>query len=118
MSYTQPVFYEFEKIAAPVLLLIGDQDTRRSGRTPRRPPTRRGLGNYPVLGKEAAARMPRAHLVEFPRTRPRAADPGARVFHKALLDNLQHRQPRQWNTTLLLVKSWRSRRWSGDFRIL
>ena len=38
MIYTQPVFYEFEKIAPPVLLLIGDKDTTALGRTLLRPP--------------------------------------------------------------------------------
>ena len=66
MAYTQPVFYEFEKIAAPVLLLIGDKDTTAIGKQLAPPAVRATLGHYPVLAKEAAARIPHAQLVEFP----------------------------------------------------
>ncbi|MGO9700206.1 MAG: alpha/beta fold hydrolase [Xanthobacteraceae bacterium] len=66
MIYTQPVFYEFEEISVPVLLMIGDKDTTAIGKNLVPPDVRATLGNYPVLGKAAAARMPRAQLVEFP----------------------------------------------------
>src|ERR1700691_6365069 len=59
MIYTQPVFYEFEKISVPVLLLIGDKDTTAIGKDRAPPDIRPTLGNYPVLGKAAAARIPR-----------------------------------------------------------
>ena len=36
MAYTQPVFYEFEQLAVPVLLLIGDKDTTALGKNWRR----------------------------------------------------------------------------------
>jgi pimeloyl-ACP methyl ester carboxylesterase len=76
MIYTQPVFYEFEKIAPPVLLLIGDKDTT-------------ALGNYPVLGKAAAARIPKARLIEFPDLGHSPQIQAPEVFHKALLDGLR-----------------------------
>ena len=60
MIYTQPVFYEFEKIGVPVLLLIGDKDTTALGKNLAPPAVRATLGNYPVLGKAAAARIPKA----------------------------------------------------------
>ena len=46
------------------------------------------LGNYPALGKEAAARMPHATLVEFPDLghAPQIQDPES--FHKVLLNSL------------------------------
>jgi pimeloyl-ACP methyl ester carboxylesterase len=47
------------------------------------------LGNYPALGRAAAARIPRARLVEFPELghAPRIQAPDA--FQMALLDGLR-----------------------------
>jgi pimeloyl-ACP methyl ester carboxylesterase len=89
MASTQPVFYEFERITVPVLLMIGDKDNTAVGKNLAPPAIRPTLGNYPVLGKEAAARMPHAHLVEFPDLghAPQIQAPDA--FHKALLDGLR-----------------------------
>jgi pimeloyl-ACP methyl ester carboxylesterase len=89
MIYTQPVFYEFEKIAVPVLLLIGDKDTTALGKNLAPPAVRASLGNYPVLGKAAAARMPRAKLVEFPDFGHAPQIQAPEIFHKALLDGLR-----------------------------
>src|ERR1700722_20338402 len=66
MAYTQPVFYEREKISAPVLLLIGEEDTTAIGKHLAPPAVRATLGHYPVLAKEAAARLPHAQLAMFP----------------------------------------------------
>lgn len=88
MVSTQPVFYEFEKIAAPVLLLIGDKDNTAVGKNFAPPDIRPTLGNYPVLGKQAAARMPHAQLVEFPDLGHAPQIQAPDVFHKALLDGL------------------------------
>ncbi|HKQ43935.1 MAG TPA: alpha/beta hydrolase [Rhizomicrobium sp.] len=87
MIYTQPVVHELEKLKMPVLLLIGDKDT--TGRSNAVPPAIRAtLGNFPVMAKAAAARIPGAKLVQFPDLghSPQIQDPAA--FHKALLDNL------------------------------
>jgi pimeloyl-ACP methyl ester carboxylesterase len=87
MIYTQPVVHELEKLTMPVLLLIGDKDT--TGRSNAVPPAIRAtLGNFPVMAKEAAARIPHAKLVEFPDLghSPQIQDPAA--FHKALLEGL------------------------------
>ena len=89
MAYTQPVFYEFEKISAPVLLLIGDKDTTALGKHLAPPTVRVTLGHYPVLAKEAAARFPHAQLIEFPDFGHAPQIQAADVFHKALLDGLQ-----------------------------
>jgi pimeloyl-ACP methyl ester carboxylesterase len=88
MIYTQPVFYEFERLSMPVLLMIGDKDTTAIGKALASPEVRATLGNYPGLGKAAVARMPHANLVEFPDLghAPQIQDPDA--FHKALLENL------------------------------
>jgi pimeloyl-ACP methyl ester carboxylesterase len=89
MIYSQPVFYEFEKIAPPVLLLIGDRDTTALGKNLAPPAVRATLGNYPVLGKAAAARIPKAQLIEFPDLGHSPQIQAPEVFHKALLDGLR-----------------------------
>jgi len=66
MIFTQPVFYEFEKLSMPVLLIVGDKDTTAIGKQFASPQVQATLGHYDVLGKEAAKRMPHATLVEFP----------------------------------------------------
>jgi pimeloyl-ACP methyl ester carboxylesterase len=88
MIYTQPVFYEFEKISVPVLLMIGDKDTTAIGKNLAPPDIRATLGNYPVLGKAAAARIPHAQLVEFPDLGHAPQIQAPDDFHKALLDGL------------------------------
>ncbi|MDR3389121.1 MAG: alpha/beta hydrolase, partial [Rudaea sp.] len=88
MIYTQPVYYELERLAMPVLLMIGDKDTTAIGKALAPPAIRPTLGNYPALGKAAAARIPQAKLVEFPDLghAPQIQAPDA--FHKALLEGL------------------------------
>jgi pimeloyl-ACP methyl ester carboxylesterase len=89
MIYTQPVVYELGDLTMPVLLMIGDKDTTAIGKNFAPASIRPTLGNYPVLGKEAAARIPHAKLLEFPDLghAPQIQDPEA--FHKALLENLE-----------------------------
>jgi pimeloyl-ACP methyl ester carboxylesterase len=89
MIYTQPVFYEFEKISVPVLLMIGDKDTTAIGKNLAPPDVRATLGNYPVLGKAAAARIPRAQLVEFPDLGHAPQLQAPDDFHKVLLDDIR-----------------------------
>ena len=88
MIYSQPVFYEFEKLAMPVLLMIGDKDTTAPGKQLAPPELRATLGNYPVLAKAAVARMPKGKLIEFADLghSPQIQDPAR--FHAALLDAL------------------------------
>ncbi|HYZ20867.1 MAG TPA: alpha/beta hydrolase [Rhodopila sp.] len=88
MIYTQPVFYEFEQLRPPVLLMIGDKDTTAIGKERAPPPVRAGLGNYPALGKAAVARMPHARLVEFPDLGHAPQIQAPERFHAALLDGL------------------------------
>jgi len=89
MAMTQPVVYELEHIAAPTLLMIGDKDNTAVGKNLAPPAVRATLGNYPVLGKEAAARIPHARLVEFPDLGHAPQIQAAEVFHKALLEGLR-----------------------------
>ncbi len=90
MIATQPVFYEFERITAPVLLLIGDKDTTAIGKDLAPPDIRPKLGNYPVLGKEAAKRFPHAQLIEFPDLGHAPQIQAPARFHDAVLGWLQH----------------------------
>src|SRR5258708_7327623 len=66
MIYSQPVFHEFGDLRVPVLLLIGNKDTAAFGKNVAPPEVLATLGDYSKLGKEAASRIPHAHLVEFP----------------------------------------------------
>ena len=88
MMYTQPVFYEFGKLAVPTVLFIGDKDTTAIGKDMAPPDLRAKLGNYPELGKRAAALIPHAKLIEFPTLghAPQMQDSAA--FHKALMEAL------------------------------
>jgi pimeloyl-ACP methyl ester carboxylesterase len=91
MIYTQPVFYEFEQIKAPVLLMVGDMDTTAIGKNLAPPSVAATLGNYPVLAKAAASRLPRAHLVEFPDLGHSPQIQAPELFHRALLDGMHAR---------------------------
>ncbi|MEB0043561.1 MULTISPECIES: alpha/beta hydrolase [unclassified Pseudomonas] len=88
MIFNQPVFYEFEKLQMPTLLLIGQKDNTAIGKDLAPEPLRSTLGNYPDLGKAVAKRIPHATLVEFAELghSPQIQDPA--LFNKALLDGL------------------------------
>jgi len=89
MIYTQPVFYEFGQLTMPVLLMIGDKDTTAIGKNLAPPAVRATLGNYPALGKAAAARIPHADLIEFPDLGHAPQIQAPDVFHEALLNGLR-----------------------------
>lgn len=88
MIVTQPVVYEFEHLAMPTLLLIGLRDNTAIGKDLAPPEVAAQLGRYPELARDAARRIPRATLVEFPAMghAPQIQDPAA--FHQALLRGL------------------------------
>jgi pimeloyl-ACP methyl ester carboxylesterase len=89
MIYTQPVVYELSALRMPVLLIIGDKDTTAIGKDLVSPEVRASLGNYPVLGKKAAAQIPHAKLIEFPDLGHSPQIQAPERFHKALLEGLQ-----------------------------
>jgi pimeloyl-ACP methyl ester carboxylesterase len=89
MIYTQPVVYELGALRMPVLLIIGDKDSTAIGKDLAPPDVRVALGNYPVLGKMAAAQIPHAKLVEFPDLGHAPQIQAPERFHKALLEGLQ-----------------------------
>ena len=66
MVFTQPVLYEFGAMRVPTFLIIGglDRTAPGAGRAPAEVAKR--LGNYPELGRRAAATIPGAQLIEFP----------------------------------------------------
>ena len=88
MIYTQPVIYEIGSLRMPVLLIIGDKDTTAIGKDLAPPSVRATLGNYPALGKAAAARIPHAKLVEFSDLGHSPQIQAPERFHKALLEGL------------------------------
>jgi pimeloyl-ACP methyl ester carboxylesterase len=65
MIQTQPVIHEIGNITVPTLLLIGERDRTALGRDRAKPEDAAKLGNYPVLAREAAAKIPGATLVTF-----------------------------------------------------
>jgi len=65
MVFTQPVLYEFGALRVPTLLIIGQRDRTAIGRSAAPPEVRERLGQYPVLGRRAAAAIPGARLVEL-----------------------------------------------------
>jgi pimeloyl-ACP methyl ester carboxylesterase len=89
MIATQPVFYEFGELTMPVLVMIGDKDNTAIGKNRAPPAIRATLGNYPVLGKAAAARIPHADLVEFSDLGHSPQLQAPDIFHKALLNGLR-----------------------------
>ncbi len=65
MIFTQPVYYEFSNLKVPATLFIGTSDITAIGSDIAPPEVKKRLGNYAVLGKEAAKRIPNATLVEY-----------------------------------------------------
>jgi pimeloyl-ACP methyl ester carboxylesterase len=62
MIFTQPVFYEFENIKAPTLLIIGQRDRTALGKANASEEVKKTLGNYPELGQNISKRIPNAKL--------------------------------------------------------
>jgi len=89
MIATQPVVYEFKDLRIPTTLFIGTGDTTAPGSDTAPPEVKKAVGNYSVLGKEAAKQIPGATLVEFDGMghAPQMEDPAR--FHEALLKDLQ-----------------------------
>jgi pimeloyl-ACP methyl ester carboxylesterase len=67
MVFTQPVVYELGDLRMPTLLIIGQRDRTAIGKDLVPPRVARTLGNYPELGRRAAAAIPGAELVELDR---------------------------------------------------
>jgi pimeloyl-ACP methyl ester carboxylesterase len=66
MIFTQPVFYEFENISSPTLLIIGTRDRTALEKPLVTEEVRKTMGLYAVLGKETQKKIPNSKLVEIP----------------------------------------------------
>ena len=88
MVFNQPVVYELPQLRVPTILFIGQRDRTTIGKDLATPELARRLGNYPALGRRAAAAIPAARLVEFADLghSPQVEDPER--FNAALLDAL------------------------------
>ena len=90
MIYQQPVVHEFPNVQVPTLLIIGQADRTVVGK---------GLikdakvlaqaGQYPDLGKKAAAAIPNAKLIELPNVGHIPHLEATATFHKALINFLK-----------------------------
>jgi len=89
MIYTQPIVYELGRLAMPVLLMIGDRDTTALGKNLAPAAIRSTLGNYPALGKAAAAAIPHARLVEFADLGHSPQIQAPEVFDNAMFEGLR-----------------------------
>lgn len=65
MIYEQPVMYEFPNITVPTILFIGKEDKTIVGKALLKPEEQAAHGQYKILGKQTAARIPKAKLIEF-----------------------------------------------------
>jgi pimeloyl-ACP methyl ester carboxylesterase len=65
MIYTQPVCYEFDKIKAPALLMIGQRDRSAVGKNLASEEVRKTLGNFPELGRLTKTKIKNSELVEL-----------------------------------------------------
>lgn len=89
MIFTQPVYYEFSHLKVPTVLYIGTGDTTAIGSDIAPPEVKQKIGQYNVLGKEAAKLIPNAELIEFTGMghSPQMQDP--KLFHEALIKTLK-----------------------------
>lgn len=88
MVFTQPVVHEFPNLRVPTTLLIGQRDRTAIGRDRATPELRATLGDYPALGKRAAAAIPGATLVAFDDLGHSPQVEAPERFNRALLDAL------------------------------
>lgn len=65
MIFTQPVCYEFDRIKAPALIIIGQMDKTAIGKNLVSDEFKATLGNYPQLGKLTHDKIKGSKLVEL-----------------------------------------------------
>lgn len=65
MIYEQPVVYEFPLIKVPTILFIGKEDKTIVGKGLLNATQQAQYGQYRLLGKLTAAKIPKAKLIEF-----------------------------------------------------
>jgi len=86
MIFNQPVVHELERINVPTVLMIGGKDTTALGKNRADSALAATLGDYPALGRAAAARIRGARLISYPDLghSPQVQDEAR--FHADLLD--------------------------------
>ena len=89
---TQPIVYEFGLVKAKTLLLIGTKDNTAIGKAWSPPAVQAKLGNYSVLGKETAAKIPGAELVELAGLGHAPQIQDSERYHRALFEWLNRTQ--------------------------
>jgi pimeloyl-ACP methyl ester carboxylesterase len=92
MVFNQPVVHELPRITVPTTLFIGQKDRTAIGRDLAPPALKATLGDYPALGRAAAAAIPGATLVTFDDLGHSPQVQAPERFNTALLQALQ--QPR------------------------
>lgn len=65
MILSQPVIYELEQLEVPTVLMIGQRDRTAIGRDLVDNKLAEAMGDYPSLGRRAAARIPEARHIAF-----------------------------------------------------
>lgn len=65
MIFTQPVYYEFEQIKTPTLLIIGQRDRTALGKDRAPEEVKKTMGNYPALGKQTRDKITNSKLIEL-----------------------------------------------------
>ncbi len=65
MIYEQPVCYEWDRVQAPTLLMIGQEDRTVVGKAQLTEENKKKYGHYPTLGKKTKQLIPRASLIEL-----------------------------------------------------
>ena len=88
MVFNQPVVYELPKLTVPTTLFIGQKDRTAIGKDLAAPDVAKRLGDYPALGKRAAAAIPGATLVEFAELGHSPQVEAPERFNRALLEAL------------------------------
>jgi pimeloyl-ACP methyl ester carboxylesterase len=89
MIYEQPIVHEFPLLKVPVLLLIGTQDKTIVGKARLSTEDQKKYGQYTVLGRQTAARIPGSKLVEFSNSGHIPHLEIATEFLKALTENIK-----------------------------
>ena len=89
MIFTQPVYYEFSHLKVPTVLYIGTGDTTAIGSDIAPPEVKQKIGQYNVLGKEAAKLIPNAELIEFAGMGHSPQMQNPKLFHEALIKTLK-----------------------------
>ncbi|WP_151731553.1 alpha/beta fold hydrolase [Acinetobacter seifertii] len=89
MIFTQPVYYEFSHLKVPTVMYIGTGDTTAIGSDIAPPEVKQKIGQYNVLGKEAAKLIPNAELIEFAGMGHSPQMQNPKLFHEALIKTLK-----------------------------